>query len=191
MKRWIAILAFLLVPSIFYAQGFGIGLQVGPQIPISDFGDAFDVGLGFNGVFEYAVSNQFTLNFTSGYHWWSETAQEEGVEATHRFTAIPLIAGFSFLFLPYGTSPFAGLKLGVHIETESISISAQGIDLGSESETQTHFGITPEVGVLIPVTQMLDIVLSAEYNHIFGTEGGIDVTYFGINGGVLIHLGHH
>ncbi len=191
MKRWIAILALLFVPSIFYAQGFGIGLQVGPQIPISDFGDAFDVGLGFNGIFEYAVSNQLAVNLTTGYHWWSESLQAEGSEATFRFSTIPIIAGFTFFFLPRGISPFAGLKLGAHIETESISVSDQGTELESKSETQTHFGITPEAGVLIPVARTLDVVFSAEYNHIFGTEGGIDITYFGINGGVLIHLGHH
>jgi len=191
MKRWVVVAAFLFIPSVFYAQGFGIGLQVGPQIPISDFGDVFDVGLGFNGIFEYALSSQFTLNFTSGYHWWSESAQEEAVEVTYRFSTIPLIAGFSFLFLPHGVSPFAGLKLGVHIETRSGTVSALGTELASESETKTHFGITPEVGVLIPVSPMFGIVFSAEYNHIFGAEGDIDVTYFGINGGVLIHLGHH
>ncbi len=191
MKRWISILAFLFVPSIFHAQGFGIGLQVGPQIPISDFGDAFDVGLGFNGVFEYAVSNQLAVNLTTGYHWWSESAQAEGAEATLRFSTIPIIAGFTFFFLPRDISPFAGLKLGLHIETLSLTVSAQEIDLGSESETQTHFGFTPELGVLIPVSPMLGFTFTAEYNHIFGTEGDSDVTYFGINGGVLIHLGHH
>ncbi len=190
MKRLMLLAAFLLLPSPFFAQGFGLGLQIGPQIPISDFGDVFNTGLGFNGMVEYAVTPQFGLSFTTGFHWWSRSAEESGVEATHRFSAIPLIAGFSFIVLPHQLSPFVGLKTGVHIETESVSISADGTELGSESDTEVHFGITPEIGVLIPVSPTMAVTFSAEYNHIFGPKEGIDVTYFGVLGGVMIHLGH-
>ena len=92
-----------------------------------------------------------------------------------------LVEGHYYLGDPYDSAvrPFAGLGIGVTPIQRRTEIGIVAI-----TDTNWHFTIAPEVGILIPLDQ-LDLFVAANYNYAFKANNSIDYSFISINLGLM------
>ena len=92
----------------------------------------------------------------------------------------PLLATAHYYFQPYsrrgGVIPFAGLRAGTYYLKRRLDIGVVSID-----DTNWHFGLSPELGVLIPYRYETGVFLNVKYNYIFSVTDDADYSYIDVN----------
>ena len=157
-------------------------------IPSGDFGDwvsetswyGFEVG-------SRVFSNEnFSYGFASGWNTFGEkvsgtTEVESGAitgTSIREIKSFPLLVNAHYYLGREGkTRPYVGLNTGVYF-------ISQGTSLGIyySGDTNAHFGLTPEIGVLMPVKDA-GLMFNAKYVYAF--EGGANMAFswFALNVG--------
>lgn len=167
--------------SLNYTMSLGIGDQ-GDYISSASFrGLTFD-GRGF-------ISDQFSMG---GVFTWSTFYEKLGgatvTEGTTTLTgtqyryinAFPMLltAHYYTSSDPYDTRAYLGGGLGAYKINQRTNIGTWAV-----VDDYWHFGIAPEVGVLIPLNMDTKLNISLKYNHAFKTKNTINYSWFALNVG--------
>ncbi|WP_432713334.1 hypothetical protein [Pedobacter sp.] len=122
-------------------QKLGVGVEFG--LPVGNFGDIYNLGVG--GSLVYQVPVAANLNFTGSAGYISFKSKEMA-GLTHSFGTIPVKAGLRYFF---AENFYGGAELGAAFSTE---------DGGG-----TAFAYAPGIGVEFPVANKAAIDLGVRY----------------------------
>ena len=163
--------------SVSNAQ-ISIGAKAGIAMPMGDFGDGYNMGFGGVATGEYSLNDNMSLGLNIGFYTFGGKDLPSGVTAS--FNVIPIIADFKYYFQTEGFIPYAGLGLGLHMQTSKYSASI--IDV---STSESNFAIIPKAGFWMG--DDFKWGASLEYNIVSFAENSVG--HLGINVGILYPLG--
>jgi len=123
-------------------QKLGVGVEFG--LPVGDFGDVFNLGVG--GSLVYQVPVAANLNFTASAGYTSFEPKDEISAIVPNFAAIPVKAGIRYFFME---NFYGGAELGAAFYTGDYS--------------GTAFVYSPGIGVEFPVANKAAIDLGVRY----------------------------
>jgi len=199
MKKWVllSVLTLALVPSVAGAQMTFAGLTYNFSFPAVDL----DRYVGQNSWYgatldlrKHLTGNPHVLmGFSTGWYVFYNNVNQlieldNGAisgDQYRNFNIVPLLANATYLL---GTSdqarPFVTLHAGAYY-------ARQQLDIGLYSITQSnwHFGVAPEFGVVFPVQTETDMYINMRYHYLLGAGdylGGSSLTlpFFTIGVGV-------
>lgn len=188
MKYIIIIITAVLLSSASYAQSlytlnytmsFGTG-ETGDYISSTSFrGMTFD-GRGF-------VSDQFSLGglftWSTFYEKLAGASYTDGT-ATLTGTQYRYLNAFPMLFQghwysntdPYETRVYLGGGLGAYKMNQRLNFGTYSIE-----NNYWHFGVSPEVGLLFPVSMDTQLNVSVRYHYVFKVKDTIDYSWIGLS----------
>nr|WP_226904964.1 hypothetical protein [Pedobacter schmidteae] len=146
-----------------YESKIGLGLDAG--IPVGDYKDVADYGLGISLLYQKPVASNLNITGNVGYLRFHGPAIYSGIKYKEGY--VPIKAGARYFLVPH---IFAAGELGISIST------ANGYGSG------TAFAYAPGIGAEFPISKngMLDVGLRYEnWSRSGGTRsfGGIRVGY--------------
>lgn len=188
MKYILVIVTALLISSAGYSQGlysmnYTMSLGTGDQgdyISAASFRGFTFEGRGF-------ISDQFSMG---GLFTWSTfyeklggaTVTEETLTLTgtqYRYiNAFPMLVTAHYYTSddPYSTRAYLGGGIGAYKINKRTNIGVYSFE-----DRYWHFGISPEVGVLIPINMDSKFNISLKYHYVFKAKNTIDYSWFGLN----------
>ncbi|MDR1729134.1 MAG: porin family protein [Prevotellaceae bacterium] len=154
------------------------GADLGIQIPIGTFGDAYNLGVGGTVAGEYLVTESIGAGLQLGY--FSFGGKEiMGIE-TGSMSVVPITATGKYYFLREGFKPYAGLDLGFYV----LSFESPDLfGLGSITVSETKFGLAPVLGLQYEFSDNWALDGNLKYNYV--TASGDALSTFGINVGIV------
>lgn len=154
----------LLTSQKAQAQSIRAGLQVAPSLPMGDIAD-LGVGFGIGGKLfgNYFLSDNIHIGMEVGFISYAGDDISSGglTIETANSTVIPLqITGaYHLMGFEEDFNVYVGTGAGLFIQ------SSEGSD-----ESTSQFGISPRVGVTLPLSDNLFINSSIDYSIIMGDE---------------------
>lgn len=141
-------------------QNYGnAGLEF--AIPIGDFGDFANVGIGGSGLYEVGITDNIAALANVGVLFYA--LEGDGVSLTQ----IPIQVGARYYITEQRESLFLGFKTGVHL-----SLYGYDSDL-IDNDSQTNFSIAPEVGYFINE----NISVSLKYQIITASDEEVETSF--------------
>jgi hypothetical protein len=188
MKYFITIIAAFLISAAAYSQAiyslnytmsFGVG-ETGDYIRSASFRGMTFEGRGF-------VTDQVTLG---GLFNWATFYEKLGGETfslentTLTGTQYRYINAFPLLFQAHWYSNddefeprlYLGGGLGAYKINQRTNIGVWSLE-----ERNWHFGLSPEVGLLFPVSMDTQFNISLRYHYVFKAKDTIDHSWFGLS----------
>lgn len=178
MKRYLFVALFSLTCFFANAQKnvnyIGIGADLG--IPIGDFGEAANVGVGGSLKFILGVSDPGQVTFTTGYSAFKVKGIPGGLGIRANWTMIPLLFGYRHNFN------------GVYLEPQ-LGIASYGVraSANGQSESDSEIGFTAAAGFGY-ANNGLDAGLRFQYGKL--SDGDSPFTLIGFRIGYNIPLGY-
>lgn len=154
---------------------FQVGATLGIQFPMSDMGDAYGPGFGFNVAGKYSISDQTAIGLNLGVNHFTT----DDNEVSGNLTPITLLCEY---YLPEGiVKPYLGLDLGFYNYTVKM-------DYGSSTLTDSefYFGFAPTAGFLYGLKDNLWLAGALKFNYVF--TDGESADWLGLNVGVMLDL---
>jgi len=142
--------------------------NAGPQFVTGDQSDAFKTGLAIDGGYYYRAGTGAFIGLATGYHQFKGDGPGTG-----DLNVIPLHGALKYNFSLTGIQPYVGGEVGPYFL--------------SNGESETKFGVTPRLGIRIPLAEGIDLDLNLKYNVIFNDPDNL--TYVGGNAGFSYILG--
>lgn len=125
-------------------------LQVGPQYPTHDFGEAFATGFAIKASYFYRPSERVLFGLHTGYSEYRETIGNNDKEI------VPLNVTTRYALLRAPLHVYAGAEGGLFFVQNKIT------------ENTTDPGIAAQLGVRVPLRRGLDLDAGVEYALISG-----------------------
>jgi len=146
-------------------ESFGsAGLEI--AIPVGDFGDIANLGIGGSGNFEIGLSDQFAILAHAGVLFYATDDIEFGETTVETsLTQIPLQVGGRYYLSDQKEGLFLSGLVGVHITSTSVE---------DESDSSTDLSFAPEVGFFLNE----NISVSLRYQFITSEVETIDPVTF-------------
>jgi hypothetical protein len=150
---------------------------------------------GFGLEYKKFLNMRISLGFCTGWNIFDEKRADPLIleNGTISGTQIRFINAFPLLVTSHlhfgkprsGFRPYIGLGAGTYYIIQRLEIGVMMLE-----EDNWHFGLMPEVGVLIP-TESLFVIISAKYNYAFAAgksigKDPIDISYVSLNVGVSV-----
>lgn len=161
MKKY-AILSLALAFGLIFSakrasaqESFGsAGLEI--ALPMSDFSDAFSLGYGISGAYEYGLTDNIGVNATAGYILLSPASKVKDIVKSGYM--VPIQVGANYYFDKAKSGLYAGVKVGVHlVGSKTKDITTAGITVSGTSTSNTDFGFAPQVGYFISENLSVDV----------------------------------
>ncbi len=165
MQRIVTIATFLLcMATAAYGQGkIGLSAMGGMTLPVGDFGNVYDSGIGGKGILFFQLSPGIEVTGTVGYLKWEDDFELY----EHTLTSIPLLAGLRYYFGGGAYAPYATVEGGFHF------LKSKGTQNGQviyESDREDFFGYGAGAGLLFRAGDNLFIDLGVMFNSITDSE---------------------
>ncbi|WP_425392756.1 hypothetical protein [Ekhidna sp.] len=171
MKK--VILSICTVVFFAYTATAQFHFELGPNfnVPQGDFGDAYDLGIGFYIEPKYAFNENIDLGLVLGTNGFA--GADLGGQSYGATSALVVLPTGTYRFSTSKVTPYAGLGLGLYrFDGAEVSVAGGG---SVETEGETKFGFAPRAGVYLGRMN-----LGAAYNIVS------DANYLQINLGVRI-----
>jgi opacity protein-like surface antigen len=172
MKKLLSVFfAVILFAGLLNAQSkMAVGAGVVVSLPIGDFGDANNLGIGGTAAFEVEFIPQLVGTAQAGYITWSakdeETSQNGfSASASSSVNAVPVMVGAKYYFIPnmglYGAAQLGLYFMSVDASVETNIPGVGSFDVSGGSSTEFAFKIGG--GYEVPVSPTFDVDLSAAF----------------------------
>ena len=177
MKIVVSLCAALLILALpSFGQGtWAVGVGGGGGVPIGDFSNASNFGIGGHAWVAYNADPNFAVTFKSGYLRFSGKEYKivvQGVTATAKtnYGVIPILVGGRYYFMPSGdTRVYGAADVGMYSLNASADVTATGGGVsisGSTSTTETKFGASPSLGVLIKAGEKMNVDINGNFTYV-------------------------
>ena len=133
-----------------------------------------EVSIGFDGGWNIFYERKAYDTYTSG------TTSLSGIQYRYAH-AIPLFVTTTYYIKPgEKLNPFLGVGIGT-------IYASRDLDMGifTTNENAWHFGLKPEVGVLVSANPDMDVLFALRYNHGFATSNVETQSYLSFNIGLV------
>ena len=181
--KTIAFILFALIAFNVHGQ-INVGLTVGPQLPMGDFGDIAKTGFGVDVVGKYMLNDNMAVGLNVGYISFGK--YEVAGVATYESSMMPITALYEYYFGTEGFVPYVGADLGMYSYTAKSTINLPFLGETEVKATKSYFGFAPKVGVLYDLNDKVKLEGNIKY-HIVSSEGS-STTFLGINVGAILAL---
>jgi hypothetical protein len=141
--------------------------NAGPQFVTGDRADAVKTGLAIDVGYYYRATRAGFIGVAGGLHQFAGTGSGGDRDL------IPITLAFKYNFALTGIQPYVGAEAGPYFS--------------SNGDTETNVGLTPRLGLRVPLAEGIDLDLNLKYNVIFSDPDNL--TYVGANGGFSYILG--
>ena len=144
MKKQLLIISFLfLFVGFATAQKGNILISLGADValPLGDFGDYSNIGIGGTAKGHYGISDAGDITFTTGYISFGSKGSNEFMSI--KTAIIPFMPGYRHTFDGFYVEPQIGL---VSYKTKVKSDILDGFGMGSASGSSSHFSFAAGVG---------------------------------------------
>ena len=171
MKKLFGLVAGLIIATAANAQ-INVGANFLMGLPSGAWNEDNFVSTAFGGGIEgnYFVSDNISVGLEVGFLSFGTDIEES------TFSAIPISLKGEYYFLDDNFRPFVGLGIGYYMVSNKTTIPALPPFLPEPTEinfTLNGLGISPRVGAVYQVSDLIGIVLNVNYNLLFGqTVGG-------------------
>ena len=127
---------------------FHIELGLNFNSPQSDFGDSYDLGVGFYAEPKYALNENLDLGLLIGRNGFAGADLDGGsIDAIGMTTILPT---GTYRFSGSNITPYAGLGLGMYIvDAIDLTVTTGGTTTTIDGESSSEFGFAPRAGVYI------------------------------------------
>lgn len=170
MKKLLSVLFIVVLYAGFMnaQSNMAVGAGVVISLPMGDFGDANDLGIGGTAAFEMEFMPQLVGTAQAGYITWGGADAESGegqvfARASSDVSAVPVMVGAKYYFMPdmglYGQAQLGLYFMSFDVEVET---SIPGFDFDA-SGSSTEFAFKIGGGYEIPVSPTFDVDLSAAF----------------------------
>lgn len=152
---------------------------------------AFEPMWGFGLQARYFVNSKFAVGVTA-----TRFARKEILipgqpdpsvpEEYIRYVLTPVTATAEYFLTEKGVKPYVGLKVGAHFRK---------IDTRYAKDTDSFFGLSPKLGLQIPIQQDISLFVESEYNVLLQKKKYIDIglarteRYLQFNAGLVYIFG--
>ena len=136
--------------------------NAGPQFVTGDASDSYKTGLAIDVGYYYRATRSGFIGLAGGFHQFAADVPGAG-----DVNVIPINLAFKYNFTLTGIQPYLGAEGGPYFF--------------SNGSSETNFGLTPRLGLRIPLSEGIDLDLNVKYNVVFGDPDNF--TYVGANGG--------
>ncbi len=192
MKKIFFITLFILLTVSGFSQSSSLwSLTYNMSFPMNDTKDFISKssfrGIGVDG--RGYVTDYLTVGGSISWNVFYEkidklTVTEENITLTgtqYRYiNTCPIFVNTHYY---YGNgdkiTPYAGIGVGTYYVYQR-----QDVGLYAFSDKSWHFGLNPEIGVMIPTGGGVSIMVNVKYNYGFKTKNYDPISYFGINVGL-------
>ncbi|MBC6411087.1 MAG: hypothetical protein GDA42_11660 [Ekhidna sp.] len=141
MEKLLLIICLIVTSAISANAQFHIELGINGNSPQGDFGDTYDLGIGFYVEPKYAVSENIDLGLLIGRNAFGGV--NDDVNTAKSFNILPT---GTYRFSTNNVTPYVGAGLGLYsFDFGSIF----GSIIGGGDDTSTEFGFAPRVGIYI------------------------------------------
>lgn len=162
--------------SLINRSTIGIGLSL--AVPLGDFADRADMGIGITGLYSYAYNYNLDFLGSIGYVMWGGKNAPSNIDIS--WGAIPIQIGIRYLFNVNSSRFYIGGLAGFHIFRYSVKDNLLNTD---RSETETKLGIAPTMGYIFPLGRNTRLDISTRYQFVAD-----DFSYLGIRAGIAFRL---
>lgn len=135
--------------------------NAGPQFVTGDFSDSYKTGLAIDVGYYYRATRSGFIGVAGGFHQFAADGAGSDINV------IPINLAFKYNFTLTGIQPYVGAEAGPYFF--------------SNGNSETNFGVTPRLGVRVPLTEGIDLDLNVKYNVVF--QDPSNFTYVGANAG--------
>ena len=127
---------------------FHVELGLNFNSPQGDFGDSYDLGVGFYAEPKYALNENIDLGLLIGRNGFAGAdVAGQSLEAIGMTTILPT---GTYRFSDGNVTPYVGVGLGMYIiDAVDLSVTVGGITTTVEGESSSEFGFAPRAGVYI------------------------------------------
>lgn len=172
------------------AKSYYAFLEYNMSMPVGathDFAGNFS-GRGASVDFRLVTSPRMTVGVRAGWHVFSDdlrsTETQGGITVTstqlRNLNAVPVTFALDYYLAPRGRRgviPYAGIGIGPYYAERVTDVSFFSI-----TQDGWHFGITPEVGIMVPLVRSL-MTINTRFNYFFEADTS-DEAYFSFNVGL-------
>lgn len=181
MKKALSILLLslgLLAYSESKAQ-MQLGLDLGPSLPIGDFNDYADTGLGFKFIFKYFFDDNLALMANLGYSNFDNEDNDFFGRGRDRFdfNILPININIEYYFEGDKVQPYLSGGLGIY----SLSIGDDDI-FDDNRYSSTEVGLDLGGGLVFPIKDKIYLSGDLKFHLIE------NASFIGLNFGVLFDL---
>ena len=155
---------------------FNVGVTVGPQLPMGDFGDTWNTGFGANVFAKYMLNDNMGLGLNVGYY--SFGSDFEGFTAS----MMPITAFYHYYFGDSDFKPYIGADIGLYNYGYEMELDLGAFGTIKADDSKMYFGFAPTAGVLYGLNDKLSLVGNIKY-HVVSTEESSS-SFLGINVGI-------
>lgn len=154
-----------------------IGAGFESAVPMGDFSNAAEVGLGGIGRFTYLVDPNFALTGQAGYLHFSYKNSTPSTSASANI--VPILVGGKYFLSPREVAGriYLGAELGLYLISTSVTVNNV-----SGSSSTSKFGIAPVGGVEFPIADNANI--DAHVNYTTVMTDGSSTNWVGVGIGV-------
>lgn len=149
---------------------FSVGVEV--AIPMGDFSDLTNFGIGGALQYELGITGNIALNVGAGAIFY--TTDVDGFSFFH----VPIQVGARYYLQQQQEGFYIGAKLGTHVAVAKMDeVSVGGVTvMEASTDSDATFSFAPEIGYYLTK----NISLGARYQIISGKDGGKSSSYLGI-----------
>lgn len=169
---FVIVLALFAMHSQAQIQG---GVTVGAQLPMGDFGDAYNPGIGFHVQGKYLVNESIGVGLNVGYNYFGSDVENTSSGM------LPITALLEYHFGTGDIKPYLGADVGLY----NFSFKTKVLD-EEISDSEMYFGFAPTGGVLYSLSDMLSLCANAKYNYVLSEDDA--TSWLGVNAGIIISL---
>jgi outer membrane protein W len=167
------------------------GINYSLSLPVGETRDYINSfswrGVNIEG--KYFLNDNMTLGWSGGWNVLYKSESGEFTDGTRTRTgtqyrylnSIPFLLTFDYFLNEDGEiQPYLGVGMGTYWIEQKTTMG-----LFSSTTDNWHFGLAPEVGVIIPVNIQSNFYVSLRYNNAFAANESINYGYLGFNVGFL------
>ena len=177
MRMLVSVCAALLIVTLpSFGQGtWAVGFSGGGGVPIGDFSNVSNFGIGGHAWAAYNADPNFAVTVKSGYLRFSGkdfNISIQGVTGTTKtnFGVIPILVGGRYYFMPSGdTRVYGAADAGLYALNAStdVNVSGGGVSVStSVSTSSTKFGASPSLGVLIKAGEKMNVDINGNFTYV-------------------------
>jgi outer membrane protein W len=174
MKKTILLGVMLLIFGVSQAQ-IHVGATIGPQFPMGNFSDGFNIGFGFNVVGKYMLKENMAVGLNLGYTRFGTGS--EGVTGS----MIPITGLFEYHFDAGNIKPYVGADLGLYSYGVKYKLFGE-----TASDSKVYFGFAPTVGALYALNDKLSLCANLKFNCVLTEDNS--ATWLGLNVGAIFKI---
>jgi len=151
------------------------GFDARGALPMGDFKDITDFGVGGTGYIAYAVAPQVVITGRAGYIYFGgkELSYSDGTSSgtiKTKYGMIPILGGVKLFFTEGDSRVYVAGEAGLYIMSVSADImltSGSSSLSGSGSDTQSKFGVSPSLGAQFKAGDNMNVDAHANFSNVF------------------------